>query len=185
MDRSNLINWTARSSRDMCVNWNKPQVSRLQLCEQPSALWRTLEYELVDTNGVCQGIQKVRVEPATRSAVATCTFIQYKCMYVPFLIQVSSKLQGFLLLGVVNSNVKWCSWVELSWVLEQSSLNESTLEDTFSLQSCLTAWLWQQVWYLICSLESHWHDLILILLDRKGHYLQYITKYQTTAAITE
>jgi len=26
----------------------------------------------VDANGVCQGIQKVRVEPATRSAVATC-----------------------------------------------------------------------------------------------------------------
>ena len=36
------------------------------------ALWATLEYELVDANGVCQGIQKVRVEPATRSAVATC-----------------------------------------------------------------------------------------------------------------
>ena len=30
-----------------------------------------LEYELVDANGVCPGIQKVRVEPATRSAVAT------------------------------------------------------------------------------------------------------------------
>ena len=30
-----------------------------------------LEYELVDANEVCQGIQKVRVEPATRSAVAT------------------------------------------------------------------------------------------------------------------
>jgi len=28
-----------------------------------------LEYELVDAN---RGIQKVRVEPATRSAVATC-----------------------------------------------------------------------------------------------------------------
>ena len=32
-------------------------------------LWKTLEYELMDANG---GIQKVRVEPATRSAVATC-----------------------------------------------------------------------------------------------------------------
>jgi len=32
----------------------------------------TLEYELVDAHRVCQGIQKVRVEPATRSAVATC-----------------------------------------------------------------------------------------------------------------
>ena len=31
-----------------------------------------LEYELVDANQVCQRIQKVRVEPATRSAVATC-----------------------------------------------------------------------------------------------------------------
>ena len=29
----------------------------------------TLEYKLVDANG---GIQKVRVEPATRSAVTTC-----------------------------------------------------------------------------------------------------------------
>ena len=31
------------------------------------ALWTMLKYELVDANG---GIQKVRVEPATRSAVA-------------------------------------------------------------------------------------------------------------------
>jgi len=31
----------------------------------------TLEYDMVDANRVCQGIQKVRVEPATRSAVAT------------------------------------------------------------------------------------------------------------------
>jgi len=38
-------------------------------------LWTMLEYELVDANGVCQGIQKVRVEPATRSAVATCNVI--------------------------------------------------------------------------------------------------------------
>ena len=35
------------------------------------ALWTTIEYELVDANWVCQGIQKVRVEPATRSAVVT------------------------------------------------------------------------------------------------------------------
>jgi len=35
--------WTAWSSRDMCVNWNEPQASRLQLHEQPSAL-TTLEY---------------------------------------------------------------------------------------------------------------------------------------------
>jgi len=41
-----------------CINWNEP-------------LWTTLEYELVDANGVCQGIQKVRVEHATRSVVAT------------------------------------------------------------------------------------------------------------------
>ena len=33
------------------------------------ALRTTFDYELVDANG---GIQKVRVEPATRSAVATC-----------------------------------------------------------------------------------------------------------------
>ena len=36
-----------------------------------AALWTTLEYMLVDANRVFQGIQKVRVEPATRSAVAT------------------------------------------------------------------------------------------------------------------
>ena len=36
------------------------------------ALSTKLENELVDANEVCQGIQKVRVEPATRSAVATC-----------------------------------------------------------------------------------------------------------------
>ena len=35
-------------------------------------LWMTLEYDLLDANGDCQSIQKVRVEPATRSAVATC-----------------------------------------------------------------------------------------------------------------
>ena len=56
----------------MCVNWNEPQVTRIQLYEQPSAL---NEYEMVDVDEVCQGIQKVRVEPATRSAVATCNII--------------------------------------------------------------------------------------------------------------
>ena len=40
-------------------------------------LWTTLEYELVDANGVCQSIQKVGVESATRSAVATCIIIFY------------------------------------------------------------------------------------------------------------
>ena len=39
------------------------------------ALWTTVECELVDANGVCQGIQKIRVEPATWSAVATCNVI--------------------------------------------------------------------------------------------------------------
>jgi len=33
-----LINRTAWSSRDMCINWNEPQVSHIQLYEQPSAL---------------------------------------------------------------------------------------------------------------------------------------------------
>ena len=37
------------------------------------ALWTTLEHELVSANEVCQGIQKVRVEPATSSTVATWT----------------------------------------------------------------------------------------------------------------
>jgi len=35
------------------------------------ALRTTLEYELVDANRVCQGIQNVRLEPATRCAVDT------------------------------------------------------------------------------------------------------------------
>ena len=57
----------------MCANWNHKlgaynYTSSLALCT-------TLEYELVDANGVCQGIQKVRVEPTTRSAVATCNVI--------------------------------------------------------------------------------------------------------------
>ena len=34
--------------------------------------YTTREHELVSATEVCQGIQKVRVEPATRSAVATC-----------------------------------------------------------------------------------------------------------------
>jgi len=38
-----------------------------------------LEYELVDANRVCQGIQKVRVEPATRSVIAT--WLQQKKNY--------------------------------------------------------------------------------------------------------
>jgi len=65
--RHGAINWTAWSSRDMCINWNERRVNRLQLYEQLSA-WTMLEYELVDTNW---GIRKVWVEP-TRSAVATC-----------------------------------------------------------------------------------------------------------------
>jgi len=54
----------------MCVNRNEPSVSCLQYYYTSSlALCKTLEYELADENG---GIQKVRVEPATRSAAATC-----------------------------------------------------------------------------------------------------------------
>ena len=50
---------------------------RLAACNCTSSLelWTTLEYELADANGVCQSIQKVRVEPATRCAVATWTRI--------------------------------------------------------------------------------------------------------------
>ena len=36
--RHGSINRTAWSSRDKCVNWKEPQVSRLQLYEQPSDL---------------------------------------------------------------------------------------------------------------------------------------------------
>jgi len=52
-------------------NWNEPQVSCLQINEQPSTLNDTW-VRAGDANGVCQGIQKVRVVPATRSAVAAC-----------------------------------------------------------------------------------------------------------------
>jgi len=41
------------------------------------ALWTTLEYELVDAN---RGIQKVRVELATRSAVATWYLTKLICL---------------------------------------------------------------------------------------------------------
>jgi len=44
-----------------------------------------LKYKLVDANGVCQGIQKVRVEPATRCAVATCSIFSYKSVWFNFL----------------------------------------------------------------------------------------------------
>ena len=49
------------------------------------ALWTMLEYELVDANRVCQGIQKVRVEPATRSAVATCNYIEVNTIWWLFI----------------------------------------------------------------------------------------------------
>ena len=54
---------------------------KLAACNYTSslALRTRLEYELVDANGVCQGNQKVRVEPATRSAVATCTEYNIMC----------------------------------------------------------------------------------------------------------
>ena len=42
------------------------------------ALWTTLEYDMVDANGVGQGIQKVRLEPASRSVVATWIIIEKK-----------------------------------------------------------------------------------------------------------
>jgi len=38
-----------------------------------SSLGTRLEYELVDAHRVCPGIHKVRVGPATRSTVATCS----------------------------------------------------------------------------------------------------------------
>jgi len=51
----------------MCVNWNERKLAAYNY-NSSLALLTTLEYELVDANG---GIQKVRVEPTTRSAVAT------------------------------------------------------------------------------------------------------------------
>ena len=56
-----LDQFNSVSSRDMCVNWN----------EQPSAL-NDAWVRVGECKPSLQGIQKVRVEPATRSAVATC-----------------------------------------------------------------------------------------------------------------
>ena len=58
----------------MCVNWNKPRVSRLQLYEQPSAL----NNAWVRAGGCKRSLPrypKVRVKPATRSAVGTWTTV--------------------------------------------------------------------------------------------------------------
>ena len=53
------------SSRDICVNWNEPQVSRLQLYEQPGAL----NDAGVRAAGCKRSLQRY---PKVRSAVATC-----------------------------------------------------------------------------------------------------------------
>jgi len=60
MARSNSINWTAWSSRDMCVNWNESQVSRLQLYEQPSAL-NDAWVRVVGCKRISPGVQNVRI----------------------------------------------------------------------------------------------------------------------------
>jgi len=57
--RHGSIKWSAWTSRDMCVNWNKPSVSR------------ALKDAWVRAGGCKRRYPKVRVEPATRSAVAT------------------------------------------------------------------------------------------------------------------
>ena len=49
-----------------------------------------LEYELVDLIRICPGIQKVRVGPATRSAVATHDIV--KPFGLSILIQQQAKL---------------------------------------------------------------------------------------------
>jgi len=73
----NLINWTAESSCDMYVNWNKPQVSCPHFMSS-LLLWTMLEYKLVDANGVFQ------VEPTTWSAVAT--WIKYNNRHIMTII---------------------------------------------------------------------------------------------------
>jgi len=56
-----------------------------------------LEYELVDANGVHQGIQKVRVEHATRSAVGTCKKKgQLICLHIESVSRLYSVRSSFL-----------------------------------------------------------------------------------------
>ena len=59
---------------------------------QRASLWTSLEYELVDANRVCPGIHNVRVGPATRSVVATCSTKWNCCFDRRFVISVIHKL---------------------------------------------------------------------------------------------
>ena len=61
-------NWTVWSSCEMCVNWNEPPVSRIQLYKQPS----DFNDAWVRAGGCKRSLQKIRIEPASRSSVATC-----------------------------------------------------------------------------------------------------------------
>ena len=54
-----------RPERILCINWNTIHYT--------GSLWMRHEYELVDANRVCPGIQKVRVGLATRNLVAIRT----------------------------------------------------------------------------------------------------------------
>jgi len=60
------------SPRDMCVNWNEPAANNYTSSLALARFERRLNTSctLVDANRVCPGIKKVRVEPATKSAVA-------------------------------------------------------------------------------------------------------------------
>ena len=62
------INWTACCHVTCALIWTSRAYNYAS-----SRAWTTLEYELVDTNW---GLQKVGVEPATRSAVATWTMLK-------------------------------------------------------------------------------------------------------------
>ena len=67
LGRHGSINSTAWSSCDCALIRTSGKLAAYNYMSS-LALRTTFDYELVDANG---GIQKVRVEPATRSAVAT------------------------------------------------------------------------------------------------------------------
>jgi len=108
-----LINWTAWSSRDVCVNWNELSVSRLQLYEQPSAL----KDAWVRTGGCKRRYPKVQ----SRNCYQECG-----CHLNNYIISLSlprwwqsclrcKTLPLPLPLQPLSVAVEWSTWNQVSW----------------------------------------------------------------------
>ena len=90
-------------------------------------LWATLEYELVDANEIFQGIQEVREEPATRSAVATWTKVTQnvdtncnnKHIALNWCWQYHNNALFLFLLGM-GVEWRWLVGISFVWLLEAS-----------------------------------------------------------------